>query len=293
MVSVIIINYNTFGLTSACLRSVYAQTKRVPFEVILVDNASTECDPDVFLSEFPKLRLIKSDHNLGFAGGNNLGIQQAKGEFILLLNSDTELSADSLSIAKETFATLDSVGFLGCRMVYPSGQIQYTARRFRSICWELLDLFRFLPLVIPYPKRSRWMLGKYFRHDQSIECDWLNGAFLFFHRNLLDRFPDQKLDDRFFMYAEDQLWCEQAKEAGKRNYFISETTIVHVNSGSSSIRKQLTNRETMFRHELAIMRRRKGVGIYYFFFWLIYGFKEKGRNAVKWLIYQLTGRLLR
>jgi GT2 family glycosyltransferase len=293
MVSVIIINYNTFGLTSACIRSVYAQTKGVRIEVVLVDNASTERDSSDFLVEFPEVKLIRSEKNLGFAGGNNLGLQNARGEYILLLNSDTELTEDSISLAYQEFQEQANIGFLGCRMIYPDGRIQYTARRFRSIPWELLDLFRFIPRAHGYKASSREMLGKYFKHDINIDCDWLNGAFLFFHRSLLDSFSGGMLDDRFFMYAEDQLWCEQAKEAGKRNYFISETTIVHVNSGSSSIRKQLTNRETMFRHELAIMRRRKGVGIYYFFFWLIYGFKEKGRNAVKWLIYQLTGRLLR
>ena len=110
---------------------------------------------------------------------------------------------------------------------------------------------------------------------------------------MLAGFPSQQLDDRFFMYAEDQLWCEQAKEAGFRNYFIADTTIIHVNSGSSSLRKQLTNRATMFRHELAIMRRRKGKGVYYGCFYLIYGLKEQSRNAVKWILFQLTGRLIR
>jgi GT2 family glycosyltransferase len=293
MVSIIIINYNTYGLTTACIRSIYAYTKRVPFEVILVDNASTECDPDEFSSAFPSIRLIKSEKNLGFAGGNNLGIQHSKGEHILLLNSDVELNEDSISISYDAFLRSDSVGFLGCRMEYPSGQVQYTARRFRSISWELMDLFRFIPALMPYEKRARRMMGKYFRHDRSLECDWLNGAFLLFSRTLLTGFPAQQLDDRFFMYAEDQLWCEQAKELGLRNYFISDTTIVHVNSGSSSIRKQLSNRSTMFRHELAIMRRRKGKGIYYGCFYLIYGLKEQSRNAIKWLLYQLTGRLIR
>lgn len=293
MVSVIIINYNTFGLTSACLRSVYAHTKGVPFEVILVDNASTERDPADFLNEFPSLKLIRSDKNLGFAGGNNLGIQQSSGDCILLLNSDTELTEDSISIVCQEFKKHSNLGFIGCRMVYPDGRIQYTARRFRSIRWELLDLFRFIPLAHSYEDRSREMLGKYFRHDVSVGCDWLNGAFLFFDRTLLNHFPNKDLDGRFFMYAEDQLWCEQAREAGFWNYFFAGTTIVHVNSGSSSVKRQLQNRQVMFRNELAIVRRRKGAGIYYALFVLIFGFKEYSRNAIKWLAYQLTGRLIR
>jgi GT2 family glycosyltransferase len=293
MVSVIIINYNTFRLTSACIRSVYAHSHAVAFEVILVDNASSECDPSDFLIEFPKLKLVRSDKNSGFAGGNNIGLEQATGDYILLLNSDTEFKEDSIEKVYQKFIKLPTPGLLGCRMIYPQGQVQYTARRFRSIAWECLDLFRFIPFCMSYAVRSRRMLGKYFRHDVDLECDWLNGAFLFFKKSLLDSFSNKKLDNRFFMYAEDQLWCEQAKEAGFRNYFIADTTIVHVNSGSSSVRKQLTNRATMFRHELAIMRRRKGMGVYYGCFYLIYGLKEQSRNAIKWILYQLTGRLIR
>ncbi|MFM7672888.1 MAG: glycosyltransferase family 2 protein [Bacteroidota bacterium] len=293
MVSVILINYNTFGLTSACLRSIYAHTKGVSVEVILVDNASTECDPTDFLLEFPTIKLIRSEQNLGFAGGNNLGLQEAQGEYVLLLNSDTELTEDSISLACQEYNQQSNIGFLGCRMVYPDVQVQYTARRFRSIRWELLDLFRFIPLVHGYKAYSREMLGKYFRHDVSTDCDWLNGAFLFFERRLVIHFPEGKLDDRFFMYAEDQLWCEQAREAGCRNYFYAGTTVVHVNSGSSSVRRQLQNRQVMFRHELDIVRRRKGTGFYYVLFVMIFGFKEYSRNAIKWIVYQLTGRLLR
>lgn len=293
MVSIIIINYNTFGLTSACLRSVFQYTQGVSFEVILVDNASTERDPGDFLLEFPSLKLVRSDKNLGFAGGNNLGIQQASGDHLLLLNSDTELKEDSITIALRSFSTNKNIGFVGCRMEYPSGEVQYTARRFRSLSWELMDLFRFVLVLMPAEQRAERMLGKYFRHNRSLVCDWLNGAFLLFERHLLDLFPNKKLDDRFFMYAEDQLWCEQAKEQGLYSYFVADTTIVHVNSGSSSLRKQLSNRLTMFRHELAIMKRRKGFGIYYLLFALVFGCKEYIRNGIKWLYYQLTGRLIR
>ncbi len=293
MVSVIVINYNTFSLTSSCLRSIYAHTREVPFEVILVDNASAECDPGDFLAEFPLLKLVRSDKNLGFAGGNNLGIRQAMGDHLLLLNSDTELREDSISIALKTLKSKKAVGFVGCRMEYPNGRVQFTARRFRSISWELMDLFRFIPALMPAEQRATRMLGKYFRHDRSVECDWLNGAFLLFERALLDHFPDKKLDDRFFMYAEDQLWCEQATEQGLHNYFTADTTIVHVNSGSSSIQKQLSNRQTMFCHELAIMKRRKGFGVYYLLFAAVFGMKEYTRNGVKWLYFQLTGRLIR
>ncbi|MFN3315581.1 MAG: glycosyltransferase, partial [Raineya sp.] len=84
MLSIIIINYNTFSLTCKCIESILQYTQGVSYEIILVDNASTECDADKFLEFFPQITLIKSPENVGFARGNNLGLQYAKGEYILL-----------------------------------------------------------------------------------------------------------------------------------------------------------------------------------------------------------------
>lgn len=292
-VSVIIINYNTFVLTGNCIRSVIRETKGTDYEIILTDNASSECNADKFLEEFPGIRLIKSSKNGGFAYGNNLGIGQAAGEYILLLNSDTILHEDSITKSVEYIEKHPEAGIIGCRMTYPDGRIQYTARRFRSISWELLDLFRLIPLLMPYPKRAKRMLGKYFRHDEDMECDWLNGAFFLFPKKILEQMPGKKLDDRFFMYGEDQLWCEQVKKIGYKNLFFTGTTITHINSGSTNISGQLGLRKIMMKHELEIMRIRKGRGLYYILFKIIYAVKEGSRNFIKSVFFRLTGRIVR
>lgn len=292
-VSVIIVNFNTRELTTDCIRSVIQNTAGCGYEIILVDNASTECDPIVFKQEFPDIRLIKSGKNGGFAFGNNLGIKEASGDFILLLNSDTILKEDSISKAVSCFNQHPDVGVVGCRMIYPDGKIQFTARRFRTISWELLDLFRFIPYLMTYSKRSRLMLGKYFRHDEPVFCDWLNGAFFLFPRKILSELPENKLDDRFFMYGEDQLWCEQIKNLGYRILFYPGTTIVHINSGSTDLSKQLRLRRTMLKNELEIVSLRKKKGLYFFFFKMIYVTKESIRNFIKSVFFRLTGKLIK
>ena len=292
-VSIIIINYNTFELTSNCIRSVIVQTHGVDYEIILVDNASSECNADDFLKEFPGIRLIKSLTNGGFAYGNNLGIEQATGAYILLLNSDTVLKEDSVSKCVNYLKEHGEIGVVGCKMIYPSGTIQYSARRFRSISWELLDLFRFLPLLLPYKKRAKRMLGQYFRHNEVMVCDWVNGAFFLFPNSIIEKLSGNKLDDRFFMYAEDQLWCEQISNLGYKIVFYPETTIVHINSGSTGLSKQLQLRKTMMKHELEIMQNRKGKGLYYFLFKLIFVSKERIRNFIKSIYFRITGRLIR
>lgn len=292
-VSVIIVNYNTFSLTFNCIRSVIEFTKEKDYEIILVDNASTECEADKFVQEFPDIILVKSNKNGGFAFGNNLGIEKAKGEYILLLNNDTVLQEDTISKSIAYMDQNPSAGVLGCRMIFPDGKVQYTARRFRSIGWELLDMFRFIPLLMPYKNRARRMRGKYFRHDANIECDWVNGAFLLFPRKILEQLPGEKLDDRFFMYGEDQLWCEQIKRLGYKILFFAETTIMHIGSGSADLSTQLKLRKVMMKHELEIMRLRKGSGLYYYVFAAIYVSKESIRNFIKAIVLRLSGKMLR
>ena len=292
-VSVIIINYNTFKLTCQCIRSVIDHTSGTEYEIILVDNASTECDTGKFLQEFPQIKLTRSSVNSGFAGGNNTGIQNAAGEFILLLNSDTILRENTITKSVQYIQEQNGAGVLGCRMTYPDGSLQYSARRFRTISWELLDLFRFIPFLMPYKTRSKKMLGKYFRHDQNIECDWVNGAFFLFPKAILDKLPGKKLDDRFFMYGEDQLWCEQIKNLGHKVLFYSGSTIIHINNGSTDLSKQLQLRSTMMRHELQVMQHRKGKGVYYYIFKTIYVSKEAVRNVIKYLVWRSSGRMMR
>lgn len=276
-VSIIILNYNTFQLTCNCIESIIQFTKNVSYEIILVDNNSTECNADLFKEKFRSIILIKSNENRGFSRGNNLGIAKASGDFILLLNSDTYLIEDAISKTINYYEQQNLEGIIGCKMFFPNGKIQHTARKFRSISWELFDLFRIFLFFLPYKKRARLMLGKYFKSDFNLECDWLNGAFFMFPKSILEKLPCNKLDERFFMYAEDHLWCWQWQQLGYKSYFYNEAKIIHINYGSTSKQKQLSLRNVMLKHELEIMKLRKGVGLYFYIFKLIYNAKERFR----------------
>lgn len=265
----------------------------VPYEIILVDNASTECDPQLFLDAFPSIKLIKNVENSGFARGNNLGIAKAKGDMILLLNSDTYFTEDAIGKTLSYYNQLANPGVVGCGMIYTDGRLQYPARRFKSIRWELLDVLRPLLFCLSYTKRANLMLGKYFKSDFNTKADWLNGAFFMFSRNILESLHGNQLDDRFFMYGEDHLWCWQIQMLGYNNYFYSGTTIVHISSGSTSLSKQLHLRNIMLRHELEIMKLRKGTGLYFYIFKALYGAKETCRNLIKMIIFRMTGNLMR
>lgn len=238
-VSIVIINYNTFQLTCQCIQSIYQYTKDIDFEIILVDNASDKDNADDFLLHFPEIKLIKNPVNNGFAGGNNLGIQAAQSDIILLLNSDTYLLDDAISTAALHYQNLIQAGAMTIKLLYENRQYQKSARRFRSMGREILDFFRPFLYLLPYRTRAKLMLNQYFRGDFNTTCDWCNGAFFMFSKKVLAQLPHHKLDDRYFMYGEDELWSFQIKACGYKNYYCADAAIIHIANASTSVEKRM------------------------------------------------------
>jgi len=232
-ISIIIINYNTFELTCSCIDSIVKYTQGVSYEVILVDNASVECNPDMFIEKFPNIKLIKSTFNRGFAAGNNLGIEASQGDYILLMNSDTLLNEDSISICYKIAKKDSGIGVVTCMLKYADGSIQKQCQRFPSIIRTTMELFR-VHKLIPQPARGRIMLNGFFDHLTSTESDSVWGTFFMFPRKILSQFKGGKLHEDFFMYAEDLLWCYTIKQLGYRIRYIADTSITHLSKGSSS-----------------------------------------------------------
>lgn len=229
--SVIIINYNTFTLTSNCIQSIYKKLTDLTYEIILVDNASTECDPRLFKKQFPDIKLIASHTNTGFTGGNNLGVQAATGQYLLLLNSDTELINNAPKICYDYITRHKEVGMVTCQLLYPDGRIQQNCRKFRTIEWELLEIFPFYKLL-PKQKREALMLHHYFDHKRVMKCDWVWGAFMFFSKTIIAELPQKKLSDDFFMYSEDTLWCLEFQQLGYQIHFLPDAKVMHIHKGS-------------------------------------------------------------
>ena len=252
--SIIIINYNTFTLTCNCIQSIYDRLTEVDFEIVLVDNASVECDPHLFTNKFPDIHLVISPVNSGFTGGNNLGADNAKGEYLLLLNSDTELINNAPKICLDHLLQHKEVGMTTCQLLYPDGRIQYNCRRFRTISWELLEIFPLYKLL-PKAKREALMLHHYFDHQSFADCDWVWGAFMLFPKSIIQKLPKKKLSDDFFMYCEDTLWCWDFKQLGYKIHFLPQAKVMHVHKGSVSKDKWLKIRTTSIRNHAQFMKK--------------------------------------
>lgn len=252
--SIIIINYNTFQLTCNCIRSIREKLTGVEYEIVLVDNASTEKDASEFKTLFPEIKLIKSPENTGFTGGNNLGVENSTGEYLLLLNSDTELINNAPALTLEYLKNHPDCGMVTCQLLYPDGRIQYNTRRFRTITWELLEasqLFR----LLPKEKRENLMLHHYFDHQREMDCDWVWGAYMLFPRKIIARLPEGRLSTDFFMYCEDTLWCWDFKQLGYKIHFLPQAKVMHVHKGSVSKDKWIKVRKTSIRNHSQFMRK--------------------------------------
>lgn len=239
-VSVIIINFNTFHLTTNCIASVKHFTSGITYEIIVVDNASTETNPSLLLYEFPFIKLIKSPVNVGFAKGNNLGIKEAAGKYILLLNSDTVLSDNTLFKLFEYLENNPKVGVISPRLIYPDGRHQSVAQRFPSIKYSLIEFFR-LQKFLPGRRAGRLLLGAFFNHLETVKADWVWGACFMFPKSILDQLPDNKLDETYFMYFEDMQWCMDISKLGYEIHFFAGAEVIHLMGGSSG------NKNSMMR----------------------------------------------
>ncbi len=208
-------------------------TKDCSYEIILVDNASAECSPDLFVEKFPTLKLIKSSVNSGFTGGNNLGIETSKGDNILLLNSDIVLTEDSISKCLKVLKSNEKNGLVTCMLKYPDGTIQKQCQRFPSVLRTIIELFR-IHKLIPQPKRGMMMGNGFFDHLTSIYCDSVWGAFFMFPRKVLEGFENKKLPGDFFMYVEDLLWCYIIRKMDYLIHYNADTSVIHHLGASSS-----------------------------------------------------------
>ncbi len=238
-VSIIIINYNTFRITCKCIESIYNHINNVNFEIILVDNASTECPSNLFLQHFPNINLITSKVNLGFAKGNNLGIEKAKGKYILLLNSDAMFLNNNLKIALHYFKENPNLGVLTGQLQYKNGIIQNNCQAFPSIFLKVLEISR-LHKLLRRKTRAKLFYGAYFTHTEPIYPDWVWGTYFMFDKNILKKFPEHKLHDDYFMYIEDLQWCYYIrKHLKKQILFNPDIKILHLVGKSGASKNEL------------------------------------------------------
>lgn len=229
--SIIILNYRTRGLLKECLRAIRWARPTVSVEVIVVDNDSRDGTPEMVRSEFPDVRLIVSDRNLGYAGGNNLGLKAATGRCVMIMNPDIIVLSGSLETLVRYLDEHQDVGLVGPRLDNPDGTLQHSCYRFHTP-WT--PLFRRTPLGnLPLAQRSiRSFLMADTPHDAPMDVDWLLGGAVIARKKTIERVGF--LDERFFMYFDDVDWSRRFWEAGLRVVYVPHSRMVHFHQRASA-----------------------------------------------------------
>lgn len=255
LVSLITVNFNTTKDTLEYIETVKKLTYE-NIELIVVDNGST-VSPEKELKEvFPRVRFIQSERNLGFAGGNNLGISIATGEYLFFLNSDTILFPNTLEPLIGFLEKNPSIGMASPKVLYPDIKtVQYSG----GIA------------INPYTGRGRQLglleedKGQY---DRCYETGWCHGAALIVPRRVIDKIGP--MPDEYFLYYEEIDWAEQAKRAGFLVYYIGTSTIIHKEAISMGGNESETKAYYMTRSRLLYMKRnssgfKRVIGLAFFF----------------------------
>lgn len=233
--SVIILNYNVRYFLEQCVYSVQKALAHINGEIIVVDNASSDDSCQMMRTKFPDVTLIVNQDNLGFPKGNNIGVAQAKGEYICILNPDTVVAEDTFvkilaSIGKSIPL---NVGIIGCKLIDGTGRFLPESKRGVPTPWvaftKIFGLYKWFPT-------TKWFNQYYAQHltkDENGQVDILVGAFMVMKKELY--FEVGGFDENCFMYSDDIDLSYMIRKLGKANFYFAETTVIHY-KGESTVR---------------------------------------------------------
>lgn len=262
-VSVIIVSFNTRELLKSCIETLLPEVADLAAEVIVIDNASRDGSADMIEREFPRVRLSRSEVNLGFAGANNVGFRMARGRYVVLLNSDAFLAPGALRKGITRMERTPRVALAGAKLVGRDGALQPSARRFPT---PLDEFFALSGLAARFP-RSR-LFGRLDRTwadpDRDAEVDWVPGAFAIVRRSVLEALGE--FDERYFLYYEEVDLCRRIRAAGHAVAYWPEMVVIHWGGESSKTVRHATlsrsgSQLVLWRMRSALLYYRKHHGL--------------------------------
>lgn len=234
MLEVVIVSYRCGPLLGECLGSLYEHPPGRGLRITVVDNASGDGTADVVRREFPDVRLIALDENVGFSAANNLVLRETTADYVLVLNPDTRLCAGTLDILLDLMDGNPRIGIAGCRLVQEDGTFDHAARRSFPTPASALGHF----LRVGRSKRAPAALAAYRAPDvEEGPVDAVNGAFMLMRRAMLDEIG--LFDEGYWMYMEDLDLCYRAASAGWLTWYEPSVEAVHVKAGTSGHHRRL------------------------------------------------------
>jgi N-acetylglucosaminyl-diphospho-decaprenol L-rhamnosyltransferase len=259
-ISIIVVSYNTREMTLECLRSVVAETRTTDYELIVVDNASADGSAAAIAAEFPAIRLMALEENIGFARANNLAAESARGKRLLLLNPDTVVLDRALDRLVEFADSRPAARIWGGRTLFADRSLN------PGSCWGAMSVWglvsRTVGLTMLFPRSEFFNPEPYggWQRDSVREVDIVTGCLLLIDRPLWDELG--AFDPRFFMYGEEADLCIRAIARGATPVITPTAEIVHYGSASDTGNKAsavAAARVTLIREHWSPLARRAGI----------------------------------
>lgn len=236
--SIVIVSWNVRDYLKACIESIYKHTKGINFEVIVVDNASSDGSANMVRKFFPEVKIITNKYNAGFSKANNQAINMSKGKYIAILNPDTLLIEDIFNPIVKYLEKHNDIGAIGPKILNEDEKsIQYVcARRLPNPFFDLIDymkLYRKFPKIFGGSYMANW------DHRTSRFVEVLSGACMVIRKKVIDEVG--LFDENQFMYVDDIDLCKRMIKFGWKIYYYADVSLIHYGGESSKKIKEFTN----------------------------------------------------
>jgi len=238
-VSISITNFNSGDYLNNCIGSIMESIRQHSYEIIVVDDASSDKSIDIVHKKYPQVKVIENKINLGYVKSNNIGIRASSGKYVMSLNNDTKVSGKAVDSLINFMDKNPDAGAVGPKLLNSDGSTQLQARR--SFPTPLNSLFYFFGLSKLFPKNR--ILGgyllTYIDDRKTLEVDSVCGAAMIVRKEVIDKVG--LMDENYIMYGDDIDWCYRIKQAGWKVYYLPESEIIHYGGRGGSRRQSYRN----------------------------------------------------
>ncbi|MBU4421568.1 glycosyltransferase family 2 protein [Candidatus Parcubacteria bacterium] len=250
--SIIYINYNTRQLLKQSLKHLFLISPAIDFEVIVVDNNSSDGSSEMLLEKFPQVKVIRSEKNLGYAGGANLGLKNASGSVVAVFNADIFITQNSLETAVNYMDNHIDIAMVGPKLINADGSLQYSCYQFPRPYIPILRR-TFLGETKWGKRKVDKYLMKDYSHEDARQVDWLLGGALIARKSAL--FEVGFFDERYFLYFEDTDLAHRLKDKNYKLIYLPSAKMYHLHrreSADTGLLKSLFNPATRAHIKSAI-----------------------------------------
>lgn len=266
--SICIVNFQAGDYLRGCLGSIMANPPQGAYEIIIVDNGSTDGSLKMLQDEFPAVTVIANPTNLGFTAPMNQALYLAQGQFLLLLNPDTLIHPQAFDRLLDFMHEHPQVGICGPKVLNTDGSLQAPCRRGESRPWAVISYFIGLHRLFPGSKLFGGYVMNYMHEDTTHEVAGVAGSCMLVRRAVIDQIG--YLDERFFAYQEDADYCFQARRAGWQVYYVPAARVTHF-GGEGGSRVQPYRSIFAWHRSYWLYYRKNLAGDYFFLFnWVFY-----------------------